>query len=102
VYLLANQFGDELALLDGDGGDAGERFALLVFYRGEVADHENFGMMGKAEIGLDMNPSGAVGGGVEFRAERGCGDSGGPEDHGGGQARVAEVNCAGLDPGDHG
>jgi hypothetical protein len=49
-----------LALLQGYGSYAGKHLAMLVLERGEVADYEDFGMIGNAEIGLDQYASGAV------------------------------------------
>jgi len=49
-----DEFGGIAAALDGDLGDAGERIALGVERDGEIAEDENFRMVGDGEIALDL------------------------------------------------
>ena len=52
------------SLLDRDLGDAWERAAVLL-ERHDVADHEDFGMTGHAEVGVDPDPAGVVRGSAQ-------------------------------------
>ncbi len=51
-----------VALLNGDGRDAGEHPALIVFIakRSEIAEHEYFPVCGQTQVGLDEHAAGAV------------------------------------------
>ena len=47
-------------MLNGDGRDARKHLAGCVFQRREISDDEDFGMIGKAEIGIDQHASSAI------------------------------------------
>ena len=53
------------ALLHGDRGDARQRLAGLVREQREISDHEDLGMAGHGQVGLDADPAGAVERGAE-------------------------------------
>ena len=59
-YFIANQSRDEAALLDSHRSDAGERVAVFVFGRRQIADDEDFRIAGNAEIGSHENAAGAI------------------------------------------
>src|SRR5882672_9979138 len=91
-----NEFGDEAALLNGDGRDARQHLAGCVFQGGEVSDNEDFGMAGKTEIGINQHASGGVCGQAELLTERRSGHSRGPENNCCLHRRVAHINYSGL------
>jgi len=99
VNLSSNQFGDEPAFEDGDGRHAGKQFARCVVQGCQVPDDENFGMAGKAEIGIDEHASSPIDGHAKFLAQRGSGYTRGPQDDGCVHPRFAHVNGARLNLG---
>src|SRR5258707_9472450 len=79
-----DEFGGVFPPLDGDLGDAGEWVAFCVVRDCQIAENENFGMVGDGEVGIDLEAAGPVGFGVEtlgyFSGEGSGGDAAGPED----------------------
>ena len=47
-------------MLDGNGRDAGKRFAVLVHVAGHVAEDEDLGVPGEGQIRFDNQPAGSV------------------------------------------
>src|ERR1700685_716892 len=100
--LSADHFCSVAAFLYGDGGDSGQRLALLVLQRCEVADNEDFGMAGESEIGLHKYAAGAIDGRSQAFAERRGGDSGGPQDYGRIEPGRAHIDGSGFHVSDQG
>ena len=60
LEVAGNGLGHPLTLLDGDRGDTGEPFSVLVLEGGQVADYKDLGMSGDAEVALNRHTSGPV------------------------------------------
>ena len=96
--------------LNGNLSDAGERLAVLVEGKREVADDENIGIVGNGEIGKHFDAAVAIGLGVSalgnFTAEVVGGNATSPENGARGKfdvrAVVGVVNAVGIDIVDHG
>src|SRR5258707_7726186 len=90
-----DEFGGVFPSLDGDLGDAGEWVAFCVVRDCQIAENENFGMVGDGEVGIDLEAAGPVGFGVEtlgyFSGEGSGGDAAGPEDGGRGGGAGSSV-----------
>src|ERR1700685_509818 len=100
--LSADHFCSVAAFLYGDGGDSGQRLALLVLQRCEVADNEDFGMAGESEIGLHEHAPGAIDGCSQALAQRGSCDARGPQDYGCVETSLSYIDSSCLDVGNHG
>src|SRR5258707_8824862 len=79
-----DEFGGVFPSLDGDLGDARQGFTFCIIGVCQIAEDENFGMVGNGEVGIDLQAAGTVGFGVEtlgyFSGEGSGGDAAGPED----------------------
>lgn len=78
-----DKFGGVFSALDGDLGNAWEWFPFRVEGSGQIAEDENFGMVGDSEIRIDHEAADAIGLGIEalgnFVGEGGGGNAAGPE-----------------------
>jgi hypothetical protein len=105
-----DEFAGVAAALDGDLSDSGERIALRVERNGQIAEDEDFGVIGDGEIGIDLEAAGAIGFGIEalgdFAGEGSGGDTTGPEDcasgDGAGSFAVFVADAIGTNVGDEG
>lgn len=96
--------------LNGDLRDAGERLAVFVEGKGEIADDENIGIVGNGEIGKHLDAAAAISFGVSafgyFAAEVVGSNTAGPKNGARGEfavcAVVGVVNAIGVDIVDHG
>ena len=96
--------------LNGDLRDAGERLAVFVEEKGEIADDENIGIVGNGEVGKHLDAAATISVGVSafgnFAAEVVGSNAAGPKNAARGElgvcAVVGVVNAIGVDIVDHG
>ena len=75
AQLAADVTGGGATFLHGDGCDAGNHLSTFIFERGQVADDEDFGMAGDAQVRIHQHPAGAVDRRSQLLAQGRCGDS---------------------------